>query len=258
MRNLESEQNCLITLPRRGLKVIAPEHTRKVMELAKRHKTEGTRFTEAEKEDLWPEQEKARLYLMKQCGTLKRRYPQATEGKKFMESVDYESREELMEKARTLSSDIVTSWERVNPNKQIAVVLFGSVAKGLVKHSQNPDPSNIDLAVIGDIDKDEKEKLLDEIRPHRRSVQEWILGRVPFLNSDERNPGNAGVIVQNLNVVAKDNFEPAKNYITSGAIPLHDPAGIWQQVEETALKTTVEKLQKQKRLPKKQVVFSSS
>lgn len=258
MRNLESEPNYLITLPRRGLKVIAPEHTRRVMELARQHKAQGTRFTDEEKASLWPDEEKARLYLMKQCGTLKRRYPQATEGKKFMESVDYESRRELIEKARSLSLDIVASWEKVNPDKQIAIVLFGSVAKGLVKHSQNPDPSNIDLAVIGDIDKDEKEKLLDEIRPHRRSVQEWILGRVPFLNSEERNPGNAGVIVQNLDVVAKDNFEPAKNYITSGAIPLHDPAGIWQQVEEKALKTAVEKMQKQRRLPKKQVVFSSS
>jgi predicted nucleotidyltransferase len=258
MRNVESQPNYLITLPKRGLRVIAPEHTRRVMELAQKHKAEGTRFTEDEKADLWPDREKARIYLMKQCGTLKRRYPEADQGRQFMESVDYDRRDELMERARSLSSDIVNSWEKISPDKPIAVVLFGSVAKGLVKHSENPDPSNIDLAVIGDVTREEKERLLDEIRPHRRSVQEWILGKVPFINSDERNPGNAGVIVQSLETVAKDNFEPAKNYITSGAIPLHDPAGIWQEAEDQALKSTIEKMQKKRILPKREVVYSAT
>jgi predicted nucleotidyltransferase len=257
MRNIESESRYLITLPKRGLRVIAPDHTRQVMELAQKHKAEGTRFTDEEKADLWPDTEKARLYLMKQCGTLKRRYPEAGQGRKFMESVDYERRDELMERAKSLSLDIVNSWEQVNPDKPIAVVLFGSVAKGLVKRTENPDPSNIDLAVIGDISREEKEKLLDEIRPHRRSVQDWILGKVPFINSEERNPGNAGVIVQSLETVAKDNFEPVKNYITSGAIPLHDPAGIWQETEEKALRSTVERMQKKRILPKREVIFAS-
>lgn len=259
MRNLESEQY-LITIPRRGLRVVAPPHTQSVIELARKHKKEGTRFTDEEKEKLWPESEKARLYLMKQCGTLAKRYPKAEEGKQFMKSVDYQRRDELLEKATNLSKDIVSSWEEINPDKPIAVILFGSVAKGLVKRTENPDPSNIDLAVIGDINSDEREKLMDEIRPHRKSVQEWILQRVPFINSSERNPGNAGVIVQNTEKVKKDSFEPAKNYITSGAIVLHDPEGIWKNLEEEALKNTYEKMnnKNKRRLPKQEVVFFQS
>ncbi len=259
MRNLELETN-LITIPKRGLRVIAPEHTQRVMELARKHKKEGTRFTEEEKEELWPETEKARLYLMKQCGILAKRYPKPQDGEKFMESVDYQRREELLEKAKHLSTDIVSAWQQINPEKPIAVILFGSVAKGLVKHTDNSDPSNIDIAVIGDITSEEREKLMDEIRPHRKSVQEWILERVPFINSSERNPGNAGVMVQNTKKLTKDGFEPTKNYITSGAIVLHDPEGIWKNLENQALNSTYEKMNRNNRrnLPKKGVVFSGN
>jgi predicted nucleotidyltransferase len=259
MRNLESEQS-LITIPKRGLRVIAPEYTQKVMELARKHKEEGTRFTDEEKENLWPNTEKARLFLMKQCGTLARRYPKPEEGRKFMENVDYQRREELLEKARHLSTDIVSSWGKISPDKPIAVILFGSVAKGLVKHTQNPDPSNIDIAVIGDISSEERESLMDEIRPHRKSLQEWILQRVPFINSSDKNPGNAGVIIQNIEKLTKDNLEPAKNYITSGAIALYDPEGIWSNIESQALNNTYERIEskKNKRLPKREIVFSRS
>lgn len=259
MRNLESEPN-LITIPKRGLRVIAPEHTQQVMELARKHKKEGTRFTDEEKATLWPENEKARLYLMKQCGTLARRYPKSEQGKKFMESVDYQRRRELLEKAGHLSESIVLSWSEINPDKPIAVILFGSVAKGLVKHTQNPDPSNIDLAVIGEISAEERERLMDSIRPHRKTVQEWILQRVPFINSSERNPGNAGVIIQNSEKLTKDNFEPAKNYITSGAIALHDPEGIWKELETQALNNTYERMSRKnkRKLPKQEVIYSRS
>jgi hypothetical protein len=119
--------------------------------------------------------------------------------------------------------------------------LFGSVAKGLVKHTDHPDPSNIDLTVMGNISPDEREKLMESIRPHRKSVQQWLLSRVPFINSSESNPGNAGVIVQHQDKVKNDNYEPARNYIASGAIALHDPVGIWANIEHQALIATIEK-----------------
>lgn len=257
MRNLELEQN-LITIPKRGLRVIAPEHTQQVMELARKHKKEGTRFTDEEKATLWPENEKARLYLMKQCGILAKRYPKPEQGRRFMENVDYERRKELLEKAVHLSESIVSSWKEINPDKPIAIILFGSVAKGLVKQTQNPDPSNIDLAVMGDINPEERERLMENIRPHRKTVQEWILQKVPFINSPERNPGNAGVIVQNSEKVKKDNLEPAKNYITSGAIALYDPEGIWKELETQALNITYERMSRKnkRKLPKQEVVYS--
>ncbi|MCL5970090.1 MAG: hypothetical protein M1450_01135, partial [Patescibacteria group bacterium] len=77
---------------------------------------------------------------MKQCGILAKRYPKPEQGRKFMESVDYERRKELLEKAVHLSESIVASWKEINPDKPIAIILFGSVAKGLVKQTQNPDP----------------------------------------------------------------------------------------------------------------------
>lgn len=261
MRNIESESGqYLITLPRRGIRVVAPEHTQRVMELARRHKEERTRFTPEEKNELWPETEKARIWIMKNCGTLAKRYPKPQDGEKFMESVDYQRRDELMLKARDLTEEIVSSWQTINPDTPIAVVLFGSVAKGLVKHTQDPDPSNIDLAVIGDISEEERERLMDEIRPHRKNVQEWILQKVPFINSAENNPGNAGVMVQHVDKLRKDRYEPTRNYIASGAIPLYDPAGVWAMLENEALLSASETMnhKKSKCVPKRGVIFSTS
>lgn len=255
MRNLESEPNYLITLPKRGLRVIAPKHTQRVMALARRHKEESSRFSAEEKETLWPETEKTRLRLIKQCGILAKRYPNPKDGKKFMETVDYQRREELLTKAKDLSTDIVSAWQDINPDKPIAIILFGSVAKGLVKHGENPDPSNIDIAVIGDITQSERERLMDEIRPHRKSVQGWILERVPFVNSSERNPGNAGVMVQNTEKLTKDNYEPTRNYIASGAITLYDPQGIWSDLENQALNHVYGKTNNKNKLPKQEDVF---
>ena len=261
MTNIESgPKQHLITLPRRGLRIVAPEHTQRVMELARQHKAEGTRFTPEEKQELWPDTEKTRIRLIQQCSTLARRYPNPEDGEKFMENVDYQRRDELMQKAQVLSDNIVSSWQTISPDKPIAVILFGSVAKGLVKHTQNPDPSNIDIAVIGDISQDEREKLMDEIRPHRKNVQDWILGRVPFINSPEKNPGNAGVMVQHIDKLKKDRYEPTRNYISSGAIALHDTEGIWSNLETEALSVASEVISKKKskRIPKKGVVFSVS
>ncbi len=258
MRNIEAEPNYLITLPKRGLKVVAPEHTQRVMAKARENKLYGTRFSEEEKQNLWPETEKARIWLMKKCGTLAKRYPTTKEGNEFMKNVDYGRREELFNTAKGLTSEIISSWKSINNEKEIAVILFGSVAKGLVKRTEHPDPSNIDIAVIGDISREEREKLLDEIRPHRHRIQEWILERVPFINSHERNPGNVGVIIQNIEKLKKDNFEPAKNYIASGAVSLYDSEGIWQNLELQALLSASEKMNRNKnhKLPKREVVYS--
>jgi hypothetical protein len=141
----------LITLPRRGLQIIPPAHTEQVMRLARRHKAEGTRFTPAEKIDLWPSSEKTRLRMIKNCKILEKRHPVPEDGKKYMESVDYSQREVLFGYAQELAETIIASWEGIEPQKPIAVLLYGSVAKGLVKGIESLDPSNIDMAVIGDI-----------------------------------------------------------------------------------------------------------
>ncbi len=260
MTNPESRpKQHLISLPKRGLRVIAPEYTQQVMALARRHMEEGTRYTEEEKQDLWPDTEKTRIQVIKQCGTLAKRYPNPQAGKSFMNTIDYERREELLDKAHNLSEDIVSSWQAINPDAPIAIILFGSVAKGLVKRTEHPNPSNIDIAVIGDISSSDREKLMDEIRPQRKSVQEWILERVPFISTQEANPGNAGVCVQNIAKLRSDNYEPVVNYIASGAIALHDPSGLWKDLETEALIRAKERMERKKlkKLPKKDILFSN-
>lgn len=249
-----SEQN-LISLPRRGLKIIAPEHTQKVMVLAQKHLAEGTRFTPEEKKDLWLDTEKARLRLIIHCPILKNRYPTSTEGKELMENVDYKRRLFLLNLAIGLVPEIIFAWKSISSREEVAIVLFGSVAKGLVKKVENLDPSNIDLAVMGNISQKEREELLDQIRPARKRVQELILTDVPFINSSEKNPGNVGVIVQNTEVLTRNYFQPTKNYIASCAFPLYDPTGIWQGLEQQALLLVSEQMRKERHCRRPKSVY---
>lgn len=257
MKNLELQPNYLITLPKRGVKVIAPEHTQAVMARAKANKLNGTTFTDEEKQKLWPEEEKARLKIMTNCGTLKRRYPQKEDGETFMKDIDYQRRDELLDRACDLTVEVVSSWEKLKPETPIAVILFGSVAKGLVKREDHPDPSNIDIAVIGEITKEERNSLLDAIRPKRIEIQNEILAKVPSIDSAERNPGNAGVIVQDMEKLTKENYSQTKNYIASGAVALYDPSGLWQKLEIDALKHEAEKAKGKKKKLEPHVVFEA-
>jgi len=233
-----------ITLPRFGVKVIAPEHTARVMALAQKHKAEGTRFTQGEKANLWPVEEKVRLAIMKNCAILAKRYPTREAGERYMQDVDFARREELLAQAGQLTAHIVEKWREINPSEDIAVLLFGSVAKGLVKRPDHPDPSNIDLAVIGHISDEQRDQLLTSIRPERDRLREEILAKVPRLDSQERNPGNAGVMVQDLSKLTNGEYYGARNYIASGTIPLYDPEGMWRQVEREALAFSLQTITK--------------
>ncbi len=230
----------LITLPRFGIKVVAPEHTARVMALARQHKQEGTRFTTEEKANLWPVEEKARLAIMKNCAILAKRYPKPEAGRRYMEDVDYQRREVLLRQAGSLAAHIVEQWREIDPQHDVAVLLFGSVAKGLVKRPDHPDPSNIDLAVVGRITDEQRDELLTRIRPERERLKDEILACVPRLDSQEHNPGNAGVMVQDRSKLTNGQYYGARNYIASGAIPLYDPQGTWRQIEREALAYSVQ------------------
>lgn len=222
----------LITLPKRGLRIIPPAETQ-----ANMLRVRGGEVV------TWSEEEKIRLKMLINCPILAKRHPDATHGNEYMKSVDLERRNYLFGLANELSEGIVNEWHKINPNRDIAVLLYGSVAKGLTRRADHPDPSNIDLAVMGNIEPNEKEKLFDEIRCKRAEVQKKILSSCPTINSQEQNPGNAGVIIQDLKVVSKGNYSSIRAYITSCAIPLHDPARIWVAMEMEALKYMMGKRQ---------------
>lgn len=214
----------LITLPRRGLRVIPPQETQQNMLRAR-----------AGEIVRWSDNEKRRLKLMINCSILEKRYPTPQAGEDFMQQVNYEWGEELLGMANEATEEIVNQWQKINPNKNIAVLLYGSVAKGLVKTPDNPDPSNIDMAVIGDINSAERNLLFDAIRPKREEIQNRILNNCPIVDSDEQNPGNLGIAIQATSKLTNNNFGQARGYITAGAKILHDSAGIWQKIEQDAL-----------------------
>lgn len=220
-------ENCpefLISLPRRGVRVIPPRQTADNMKLAR----EG--FSIAP----WSEREKARLALIKKDPIMAKRYPDPNSGQALMAEVCYERREELLLLAKDLTGVIVSEWGKISPSKDIAVVLFGSVARGLVRSREHPDPSNIDMSVIGNFPEEERLRLLDAIRPTRQEIRSKIIETCVGQESSGIG-ANAGVYVQNVDKLINNKFACAKEYISSNAFSLYDPSGIWETVEELAL-----------------------
>lgn len=232
----------LITLPATGLRIIPPMETQRNMTFAK-----SGILAELGNTMIWSENEKTRLQLLKSNPIYKKRFPQRESGDAYMEAIDYERREKLLEYAIDLTDTIQSSWESINASKPLAVILFGSVATGLVKGCDSPCPSNIDLAVISAFTQEERDQLYDGIRDKRHEIQERILADCRDITSTEANPGNAGVTIQHVAKVVKNGFSGALEYIASSATVLHDPDFLWWTVELHALKTYREKQQSKKR-----------
>lgn len=206
---------------------------------------------------LSPEQVEAKMKLVALAGTLKRRFPDRGAGTSFMEHVDPKWGGTLRSYATELTGDIATAWNDISPNKQTAVVLFGSIARGLVKNPATCDPSNIDLTVIGNITDDERNQLFDSIRPSRESTQAKILENCPNVDTHEHNPGNAGVHIQNIDILTRNGYHSALYwYIASSAYALYDPANIWGQLESDALNDYIST--KKKKGPTEYVVYQEA
>ena len=80
------------------------------------------------------ENKSERLRQITNDGTLRRRYPDPDEGRDFMDEIDFDRRNKLLGMAQEANHKIIEEWKGINPDKNIAVILFGSVAKGLVKN----------------------------------------------------------------------------------------------------------------------------
>jgi predicted nucleotidyltransferase len=182
----------------------------------------------------WSDRERTRLRLMLDDRILARRYPTKAEGAQVMEQVDYRRREELLGYAHELSEHIVETWNEINPDKPIAVLVYGSIARGLVKAVDAPQVSDIDLTAIGDFTDSERAQLRGNIQGKREEIRDRILADAPG-SVEKTDIRYAGAMVQNVTTLTKNGYSDAINYIRSGAFPLYDPTSIWQRIEGEAL-----------------------
>ncbi|MFA5932839.1 MAG: hypothetical protein WCV81_01075 [Microgenomates group bacterium] len=174
-----------------------------------------------------PEEECQRLKILVDDPHMKKRFPTPNSGRQYMYSVDLNWRQYLYAEAQKMTSHIVDEAKRLDLNN-FAVLLFGSVAKGLTRDKYHDDPSNVDLTVIGDFTENTRNELFDYIRPYRAQ-------------GGERIHNNIGVHIQNLEKLTRNNYNEALTYIGSLARPLHDPSGIWQKIEHDAIEYSRQK-----------------
>lgn len=190
-----------------------------------------------------PETESLKLGQINGDAILKKRHPNQSSGEALMESVDYQRRYELIQLAMELTSHIVETWSTMNPHKDIAVLLYGSVAKSLVKKSDHESPSDIDLTVIGDLTDSERLGLRNAIQAKRENIRERILTKCTNVQEEAWDDIRyAGTMVQHTSKLTKNRYSDALAYIGSCTRPLHDPSGIWQRIEQGALAVRKESL----------------
>ncbi len=196
--------------------------------------------------------ESQRLSQIHNDGVLKNRYPTQQSGEAFMQTVDMNRRQTMLTMAGEAAEKIISEWRDINPDKEITVVLFGSVAKGLVKNCEQSDPSNIDMAVVGDITDDEKEALYDAIRPYRKEVQDQLLASCGNVEVGDSNPANLGVSIQHISKLTNGHYSGMVNHLKAAAFPLYDPEGMWHELEGNALeKLAIEKKEKESKKKKR-------
>lgn len=223
----------LITLPRRGLQIIPPPETQRNMAFARRLQQEKSGRGLPLEGIVWSDQERARIKLIKNHGPIKKRYPNPECGRKLMACVDYERREELLVWAKDLSDHIVAEWQSISSRDPVAVILYGSVARGTVKPPDHPNPSDIDLLVTGHFWESHRQALFSAIQEKREEISERILGHIDLTY--------AGVKIQSVRKLVVDGYNTTLNYIGSPVIPLHDSSSLWANLENSALNFFIRK-----------------
>lgn len=231
--------DAVITLPRYGIQVLAPDETYQNIRTAK------SRAVVTPDSIHWSPEEKMKLQLMKECGILGNRFPTPDEGKKFMESVDYRRHAELLRYATEFSAHIASQWNHIDPNNGIAIIVYGSVARGLVKPVNHESPSDIDLAVIGSFNEDQREELFESVKEKREEIAAQLVGDCPNHDAELWNR-YVGLKIQDISKLSNNTFGATLNYIKSGARQLHDPKKIWLNLEQTALRSEIERREEKK------------
>lgn len=188
--------------------------------------------------------ESTRLRILNSDPIVTLRCPSEDYGVRYMGKVDPVSRETIYYPlAEKLSNGIVNAVKSMgkvsahNPNEaEVAVLLFGSVAKCLSRNVADKDPSNLDIVVIGEFDDEEKHELFTRVSKVRADVRKELLSYNP---SSRITPdmANAGVHIQRSEQFRKGDYGWAIQMIGSSARALYDPLGIWKTIEDEALAT---------------------
>lgn len=184
-----------------------------------------------------------RLSIIETDPILKKRHAESGEGcnygNNYMTRVDLEWRENLLKEANLMAGVIRNSAAELGfVDEEFAIILFGSIPRGLSRARTDEDPSNIDLSVIGNFSDYDREAILNRIKPTRDEIGRKI-------------GNNTGVFVQNKYRLTRENYQPVIQFIGACAEPLYDPGGIWQHLEKEALECSLSSSKKAaiKRLP---------
>lgn len=181
------------------------------------------------------------LRILDEDPILRGRYPAIQDGAAYMKDVCFGWRKRLMSVAGQVSNCIVdevmgmgkTRTTQTNDGDyelaDVAILLYGSVAKGLTRYNGHTDPSNIDLTVIGKFSSVERDELFDRIRPCRDLWSSEI-------------GSNVGVHIQTPERLTNGNYWGALNYEASMTRALYDPFDIWKTIRREALEDYRERL----------------
>ncbi len=184
-----------------------------------------------------------RLSIIETDPILKKRHAESGEGcnygNNYMSRVNLEWRETLLKEANLMARVIRNSAVELGfADEEFAIILFGSIPRGLSRTRTDEDPSNIDLSLIGNFSDYDREAILNRIKPTRDEIG----GKIG---------NNTGVFVQSGDRLKRENYQPVVQFIGACAEPLHDPGGIWQRLEKEALECSLSSSQQAaiKRLP---------
>lgn len=242
-------------IPRRGLLVELPQSC-----------AQDIKFSSETGNAVLDPMTREQLKNIMNCPILRARYPHVEDGEKFMNSISPQWRDGLLKEAKTMGAAIKTAFWTIG-KKSFATILYGSVAKNLVKSLIHPDPSNVDIVVIGDFDTQEKLEIMDLIRPTRQEITTNIKAKemcrcesvmcycyadlaerylrqatTSLRDSDGKIVSYSSELIERMGIILHptdslrgNGYGLAREYVASCARPLYDPENIWGEIENEAI-----------------------
>lgn len=122
----------------------------------------------------------------------------------------------MRKSARVVSHYLVELAHELHQDRY-ATVVHGSVSKGLVRHPDDPDPSDIDIALLVETLPMSKERKLDIYKPVSRDSKD-LFGT------------KTDVHIWSMEEVRKRHAELARILLRSGGYPLANQDGLWEEI----------------------------